>query len=227
MPSPTIVSRSRFLKSCAVAAVVSGAALVGVATGGRLQAAAQGNVTTSPVYWMWDTDTTIGSSRLVRTESGLSAVFHATGVPKGHAMTLWFGVLNNPEHCATRPCTLPDFFNPLVQGDFLWGGGIVTGGSGKNNLGGHLKVGDSSGSAFLEFGNLDAAVGLINPLRAEVMLLVHSHGPAVPGTVLKSQISSFTGGCSVYLGPDGFAAGPQDIPDEIGECSTFQVSIHQ
>lgn len=218
----------RLLKSCAAVALTSAAVFaLDSSTAIRLRAEGPGGASTSPVHWMWDPSTVIGASRLVRTASGITAVFHASGVPHGHAMTLWFGVINNPEHCATSPCTLADFSNPLVQGDFLWGGGAVTGGSGKDHFGGHLKAGDASGSAFIEFGNPDAAVGLINPLTAEVMLLIHSHGPAVPGQVLKSQLSSFLGGCQVFNGPDGFATGPGDIPDAVGECSTFQVSHHQ
>ena len=219
---------NRLLKSSALSLTfVLALFALHVANKGSVLAAGRGNITTSPVYWMWDPDTVIGTSRLIRTESGITAVFHGSGVPKGHAMTLWFGVINNPGACATSPCTLADFSNPEVQGDFLWGGGIVTGGSGKDHFGGHLRVGDASGSAFIEFGMPEAAVGLLEPLTAEVFLLIHSHGPAVPGQVLKSQMTSFTGGCVTYLGPNGFAAGPQDVPDEVGECSTFQISHHE
>lgn len=228
MASPRIVSKNRLSTACGVAALI-GAAAIGLGAPGelRLHAAEQAdNVTTSPVYWMWDAGTVIGTSRLVRTESGLSAVLHASGVPKGHAMTLWFAVFNNPGACATSPCTLADAGNSEVLVDFLWGGGAVTGGSGKVHLAGHVKAGDPSGSVFIEFDNSAAAIGVIDPRTADVMLLVHSHGPAVPGQVLKSQLSSFLGGCSVFLGPEGFAAGPGDIPLAVGECSTFQVSVH-
>ncbi len=228
MASPRLVSKGRLSTACGLAAVIGLAAIGLVASGERrVHAAAQGSiVTTSPVYWMWDPSTVIGTSRLVRTGSGLSAVLHASGVPKGHAMTLWFAVFNNPEACGTSPCTLADAGNAEVRVDFLWGGGAVTGGSGKVHLAGHVKAGDPSGSVFIEFGNPGAAIGVIDPRTADVMLLVHSHGPAVPGQVLKSQLSSFLGGCSVFLGPDGFAAAPEDIPLAVGECSTFQVSVH-
>jgi len=219
---------NRLLKLSALGlTLVAALSALQVANERAVMAAGRGDITTSPVYSMWDPDTVIGTSRLIRTESGITAVFKGSGVPRGHAMTLWFGVINNPEACATSPCTLADFGNPEVQGDFLWGGGIVTGGSGKDHFGGHLRVGDASGSAFIEFGIPEAAVGLLEPLTAEVFLLIHSHGPAVPGQVLKSQLTSFTGGCVTYLGPDGFAAGPQDVPDEVGECSTFQISHHE
>jgi hypothetical protein len=110
--------------------------------------------------------------------------------------------------------------------DALYGGGHVIGGSGAAVFGGHLAVGDASGSLFLEVGG-PPPVGLQNPLGAEVFLMLHSHGPAGRGRVLKEQISSFTGGCQVFLGPGGVAAGPGDVPDAAGECSTTQVAIHQ
>jgi hypothetical protein len=42
-----------------------------------------------------------------------------------------------------------------------------------------------------------------------------------------AQLSSFLGGCEIFLGNDGIAYDPEDIPDEVGECLTFQESIHQ
>jgi hypothetical protein len=71
------------------------------------------------------------------------------------------------------------------------------------------------------------AVGLLNPLGAEVLLMLHAHGPAATGQLLKSQISSFLGGCDEFLGPDGVADGPEDMPVSAGQCSTVQVSAHQ
>jgi hypothetical protein len=70
-------------------------------------------------------------------------------------------------------------------------------------------------------------VGLLNPLTADVQLALHSHGPAGSGQVLKAQLSSFLGGCQTFLGPDGIADGPEDMPVAVGECTTFQYSNHQ
>jgi hypothetical protein len=64
------------------------------------------------------------------------------------------------------------------------------------------------------------AVGLLDPMNAEIQMAIHSHGPAVPGPTLKAQLSSFLGGCRVLLDV-------VDFPDEVGECVTFQSSIHQ
>jgi hypothetical protein len=189
----------------------------------RLHAAAA-KPTVSPAYNLWDPVTQIGQSRLVRSADGISATFQTSGLVPGAAITLWFGVINNPQACASSPCTLDDTANPDVQADFLYGGGTIVGSSGKATVAGRLAAGDPSGSAFIEFGG--EGIGLLDPQQAEVLLLLHSHGPAQSGQLLKAQISSFLGGCEVFLGPNGFASGPGDIPDEVGECSTFRISMH-
>jgi hypothetical protein len=184
-------------------------------------------VTTSPAYWNWDQVTVAGHSQLVRTANGVSFTYHTPSLPPGQVVTLWVIVFNNPENCATRPCTAPADVNPAVQGDFLYGGGHVIGGDGRGNFGGHLPVGDPSGSGLIELGFPEMAVGLLNPLTAEIGLALHSHGPARSGQMLKAQLSSFLGGCLTFLGPDGIADGPEDMPVAPGECSTFQYSGHQ
>jgi hypothetical protein len=186
------------------------------------------SISTSNVHWTWDPATVVGTSKLVRTDSGISASFHGSGLTPGQAVTLWFVVFNNPEFCAASPCGPADFGNPDVKFDALYGGGHVVGGSGIANFGAHLPVGDTSGSVFTEMNPPGPTVGLIDPFGAEVHLMAHSHGPARTGQVLKTQISSFFGGCEVFLGPNGgIADGPEDVPSSVGECSTIQVSVHK
>jgi hypothetical protein len=183
------------------------------------------NVSTSSVFWTWDPATVLGTSRLVRTGEGISASLQSSGMPAGQTVTMWFVVFNYPEFCASSPCSDADIPNPDVKFDALYAGGHVIGGSGTANVGGRLAVGDTSGSLFTEQGM--PAAGLLNPLGAEVFLMLHVHGPAGTGQLLKEQISSFLGGCETFLGPGGVADGPEDVPVAAGECSTIQVSIHQ
>jgi hypothetical protein len=185
---------------------------------------------TQPVVQTWD-GTQVGASTLVRTDAGLSASFTSSGLPAGQAVTLWFVIFNNPSACPGT-CGLADLlFNEAAAGDFLVGAGHVTGSSGTANFGAHLAVGDTRGSAFPEIGMPARPIGLTNPRGAQVGLLLHSHGPVVPGQVLASQLSSFTGGCTVFLGDlelpgSGIADGPEDVPDAVGECSTILASVH-
>jgi hypothetical protein len=181
------------------------------------------HITRSAVYWLGEE---VGTSMLVRTPNGISFTYQTSGLPAGQAVTLWVVVFNNPDACATDPCTVADMGNAAAQGDFLFGGGHVIGGSGRGNYGGHLAVGDTSGSGLAEIGG--TSLGLIDPFTAEIQFALHSHGPAVPGQTLKAQLSSFLGGCEVFLGnADGIADGPEDIPVNVGECVTFQSSVHQ
>jgi hypothetical protein len=181
--------------------------------------------TTSDAYWTWG-EGPVGSSTLVRTDAGINATYKGTGLPAGQAVTMWFIVINNPEECNSTPCSVADvLFNQQAQGDFLFGAGHVIGPDGRGNFGGSLKVSDVSGSGKAEIGL--SAVGLLDPRGAEVHLALHSHGPALTGQTLKDQISSFLGGCLVFLGNQfGIADGPDAVPSSEGECSTIQASVH-
>jgi hypothetical protein len=186
----------------------------------------------APVFWIWDATSVTGESRLIRTPSGLSAVFHTSSLQPGHAMTLWFIVFNNPSACTSTPCSFADTFNPDTGFDFLAGGGHVTGNGARTTVGGHLPVFDNTGSGNLEynalFGTDFPAPGLTSPFGAEVHLAIHSHGPAQTGQTLVEQISSFFGGCALpFLGDEaGFATGFDDVPLNDAECSTIQYSVH-
>lgn len=223
-------------------ALLSGAVLVIAGLAGMAPAVADpaSVQTTEPVHWIWDMEgpfgepvvgpvgDPVGHSRLVRTPHGITAVLQTTGLPANQAITMWFIIVNNPQACSSTPCSLLDvLFNPEAAGDFHYGAGVVTGGSGMATFAGHLAVGDVSGSGKVETG-LGDAVALSAPYQAEVLLALHSHGPKMTGLALKSQLSSFTGGCAIFLGEpnSGWAQGPDDMPDEAGECTTFQASRH-
>ena len=89
-------------------------------------------------------------AKLVRTDKGVNASFHARELNPGHVYTLWFIVINNHEACAADPCTAGDilFSTELVQADVTYGGGFVAGGSGKGTLSGHLAVGELDNAWF-------------------------------------------------------------------------------
>lgn len=179
-----------------------------------------------PVYWFFDIENPVGSAKLIRSPNGATAIFQTSGLPAGQAVTLWFIVFNNPDQCTETPCNVPmDLFTPGVDGDFHAGGGLVTGGSGNATFAGHLQVGDVSKSGRLELG-LGGEAPLMDPYGAEIVLAVHSHGPKLQGVQLKEQISTFSGGCLNFLGPNGFASSLDDVPDADGECSTIQFSRH-
>jgi len=197
------------------------------------------NKTQSDVYWTWGTQVPSAASQLVRNESGISADFNTSGLTPDQAVTLWFIVFNYPEKClaGSYNCGPADMgANRPAKGDFMVAGGHVIDASGYASFGGRLNVGDTAGSGLAEFTggcmpglpNCGGPIGLVNVDGALVVLAVHSHGPKLTGQDLKSQISSYLGGCQTFIGtlPGGFAASEAEVPVNIGECSTTQVSPH-
>ncbi|MCO5191246.1 MAG: hypothetical protein M9918_24045 [Anaerolineae bacterium] len=202
--------------------------------------AGNGNQTSdSDVFWTWDASLVTGDSTLIRHSNRINANLHTSELPTDQAMTMWFIVFNYPEDCVAGPynCGPADLgTNRAAQGDFLIATGHVVNGNGQATFAGSLAANDISGSGMPElpdgcvpgYPDCGDPAGLIDPSGALVVLAVHSHGPKQTGQVLASQLSSYLGGCEVVIGtiPGGFAAGPDEVPVEVGECSTIQMSPH-
>src|SRR5262245_16480295 len=103
---------------------------------------------TANAYWNWDTVNHVGTSEITRSSSGITAVYKTSGLPAGHAYTLWMVFFNNPELCSVPfSCTAPaEVGSPVIVSDFHFVGGNIVGGSGNLTVAGHLKIGDISGS---------------------------------------------------------------------------------
>lgn len=100
--------------------------------------------------------------------------------------------LQLPDECATRPCTAADFANPAVQGRVANFGGRIVGADGVADFAEDRAAGDTT-NVFLGMG---FGPGLIDPRRAEIHLVVRTHGAASanPAT-LTEQLTTFNGGC--------------------------------
>ncbi|MEN8125994.1 MAG: hypothetical protein ABFR32_12800 [Bacteroidota bacterium] len=163
-----------------------------------------------------------GTSTLHRNENGITVNFKTDGLTPGYAYTLWWVIWNNPENCTVPgACTDADFANAdLVNVEVLFAAGHVVGNNGIGNFSAHLNLNDDSESINALFG-LPSAGGLLNAQKAEVHLVLRSHGPKIPGMV-NEQINSYVGGCD-----DPFAFPPfTEIPDENGECGDIIAAIH-
>ena len=180
------------------------------------------SITRSPVYLLLGEEMiTVGESKLSRGNHMINMKYEFDALPKNHAYTIWAVVFNNPEHCATLPCSAADLDNPDVLLDALFIGGAVTPrgfGHSKAVVTGGLREGDTSGSLFGELFNLPS-VGLLDTRKAEVHLILRSHGPKIRELV-REQTTSYSGGCFNPL-PDF-----TEIPDEPGECADIMGSIH-
>lgn len=144
-------------------------------------------------------------STLFRSKDGVFFTFHTQGLPSGDAVTLWMAIFNNPEYCATSPCTSADFGNPAVDGTWVSTGGRIIGPDGSATFGAFRAVGDATGAR----PGIGTGNGIVDPLRAEIHLATRTHGPAnlLDSAVLSEQLTTFNGGC------------PPNV------CKTLQVSF--
>jgi hypothetical protein len=113
----------------------------------------------------------VGTSTLVRTDSGIALSLQTTGLPAGHAVTVWWMVVN------------PGAAAPSV----LYAAGHVVDDSGATGFGGSLQEGDTDGIVQLDGLSLE---GLLDTTGATVVLVVRDHGPARPD-IVEQQIHTF------------------------------------
>ncbi len=195
----TIINRITTIGFCAVFAITSLAAIAPAQEeeenklrDGFFQS--NPDVTNLPVMNM-ATGERIPSSgtTLTRERGSVFFTFHTQGLTPGHAVTTWMAVFNNPRLCATSPCTPADFANPRVNGTLLNSGGRIVGPDGAATFGGFRAVGDITGARL----GIGTGNGLVNTRRAEIHLVVRTHGPAnlADPAVLAEQLSMFNGGC--------------------------------
>lgn len=156
---------------------------------------------TSEVYRISDNTVVANAgSTLLRNRRGIATTIRTSGLAPG-AYSVWWIVHNYPEYCTERPCTLTDEENPLVQASVLNATGSVIGPRGIGNFAASLGVGGPYRGEVL-FGP-----GLVNPLGADVLLVVRYHGPVIP-EILTEQLTTYDGGCS------------------INACSDEQIALH-
>jgi hypothetical protein len=135
------------------------------------------------------------SSQLVREESGVTMNLHTSGLPANNAVIVWWVIFNHPELCSHGVlglrCGEGDLSSSDVQASVLYAAGNVVGGNSKGNFAAHLNVGDVS-----EHGCPSGAIchlfgpGLVNPMGADIHLIVHVHGPVDPA-LMPGEIHSF------------------------------------
>lgn len=138
--------------------------------------------TTSDVVLAADGTTVVGTSTLIRTSQGVSMSIQTTGLPAGHAATVWFCV-----------------FHDDGSFDCVRAAGHLVAPDGSLRAAGAVKAGDGSESIAPTFG-ADGR-GILDPLHEFIVLVVRDHGPAVPGSI-PEQIHSFQPDCTTCADPD-------------------------
>lgn len=177
---------------------------------------------TSDVFAFADEQPVDGAvATLTRTDFGVVYNIRTNGLEKGHAVTTWWVIFNNPEACA-GDCSIEDLFvdfpvdltpNPAVNPAVMSGGGHVVGASGRAAFASHLNEGQITNEHPLFVGG----PGLTDARGAEIHLVLRSHGPLNP-EALPEQISTFGGGCTLNL-PAG------TTPVNPGECADLQFAV--
>lgn len=182
---------------------------------------------TSPVLRVADvldggTPMPVGSSTLVRNDNGIAAHLDTTALESGDVVTMWWVVFNNPDGCAAG---IPNVSSCGHVDAVLGRGGVsvqraagrIVDENGSASYGAHLRIGDTAGAL--------AGPGLLDARGAEVIVVLKTHGPKLPGLV-SEQLHTFGGGCA-----DQSDAPPGAPPHLVGtpgpnDCAEIQVSVH-
>lgn len=160
--------------------------------------------TQSSVHWLPASDEPPlsevegATAQLTRTNSSVAYTFRTNGLERGHVVTMWWVIFNNPDECENpiptigANCDLPDLFNAAVMPSVMGGDGNLVGESGESTHAGHLREGEITTfhPAFV------GSPGLDDAMKAEIHLVLRTHGPAIPD-MLAEMRSTFDAGCDV------------------------------
>lgn len=153
------------------------------------------------------------SSKLVRTDSGISMNIRTSELDPGAVHTVWWVIFNNPENCVGG-CGPDDATRPDVNASVFYAAGTITGKSGKAGFAAHVNQGVYPGPVDgVSVIDVDGP-GLLYPRTAEVHLVIRTHGEPIPG-IVDGMLKSFNVGCP---------ASPVDPGPNT--CMNVQVAIH-
>lgn len=134
----------------------------------------------------------LGAATLIRAENDLRARIAAGALDPNAAYTIWWVVWNDPSRCSGA-CGGDDIGIP--GNSVFYAAGFLTGSDGTANVSAEVSGGRlPNGLDVLVPGGLRPGRGL----RAEVHLVIRSHGPAVVGSVA-AQIGQFDAACLVCV----------------------------
>lgn len=183
---------------------------------------------TSPVFTIPTSDApprVAGSSTLVRTDNGVSIRVGTSELEPGAVVTLWLIVANDPDDCeqgfpGLSRCGPGDHVAGRGQMSVHHGAGRIVAEDGTARYGAHLGVGDTSQALF------EGEPGLLDSRGAEVIAVLKTHGPKIPG-LLSEQLRTFAAGCADQSTPPGFTPRPGMLGTPGShDCAEIQFSVH-
>ncbi|MDG2333826.1 MAG: hypothetical protein P8Q97_06320 [Myxococcota bacterium] len=128
---------------------------------------------------------------LDRISGGVVIEAETSGLTPQSAYTVWALVFNDPSACVDE-CDLSDMGAEGFSA--LWSGvGFVANEEGEAEFESIMFKNEPAGEVLM-------GEGLMNARRAEIHLIIRSHGPAAFGDseLLDSQLTTFAGGCDIY-----------------------------
>ena len=143
-----------------------------------------------------------GVSRLFRDKRGVRVEIVTSGLDTDAVYTVWWVFFNDPNACATTPCTEMDLMNPATISGVMWADGFHASSAGIGSMTASLLENDVSGEQ-APF----AANTLQNAAKAEIHMVLKSHG--LPAANIFAQVTTSEG---------GFAC---------GACADTHFAIHQ
>jgi hypothetical protein len=172
--------------------------------------------TVSPVFWFTgESKIEATSSTFERSDEAATVRVETMHLDPG-AYTLWWVVFNNPEFCADS-CRADDLTRPEVGAMATYGTGTVVREDGNATFVARLREGDVTGVP-AEFAQFPAANdGLMDARKAEVHVVIRSHGAASDDPeVLYEQVTTLNGGCNPVCRNVQFAIDePRDVDTTI------------
>ena len=158
------------------------------------------------------------SAKLVRRSDGVSFHINTQHLRAGHAYTVWFVVLNNPDACLATPCSAVDILQRAeTDAQVTYGAGHVVGGSGRAGFAGAFRSGPIDGWL--------AGGGLHDPRGAEIQLVLNDHGPKL-AKFMPGMISTYRAGCTDASLPGIFPPSAKaDGQPGPNACQLYQVAV--
>lgn len=131
-----------------------------------------------------------GAATLTRTKNSATARIHTSGLETNAAYSIWWVVWNKPSRCVGG-CGEDDIG---IRGNgVFYAGGLITGDDGTANTIVSVNAGKPVEGAEVLLGSwLEKGRGF----KAELHLVIRSHGPIIPGMV-DVQVGSFEGACHI------------------------------
>lgn len=157
-------------------------------------------------------------AELVRRSDGVSFHINTHHLRAGHAYTVWFVVLNNPDACLATPCSAVDILQRAeTDAQVTYGAGHVIGGSGRAGFAGAFRSGPIEGWL--------AGGGLHDPRGAEIQLVINDHGPKLPA-FMPGMISTYRAGCTDASLPGIFPPSAKaDGQPGPNACQLYQMAV--